>query len=115
MDKVNNIMGGNEIEKLKEHAAITQAVYDDYWRYVRNNGDPINWNVMESLANRANMAANDVTEEEGFDIPTTEDMARWQECTCRPQDALLCPSCLEYNRRKYGDSIPFSGTQEGGE
>ena len=34
---------------------------------------------------------------------------RWQECTCRPQDALLCPSCLEYNRRKYGDSIPFGG------
>ena len=40
---------------------------------------------------------------------TDEDMARWQECSCRPQDALLCPSCLEYNRRKYGDDIPYGG------
>ena len=98
-----------KLEVLKEHARLTQAVYDDYWQYVMNSGDPTNWNVMASLANRANLAANDVTEEEGFPAMTEDDMARWQECTCKPQDALLCPSCLEYTRRKYGDSIPFSG------
>lgn len=36
---------------------------------------------------------------------------RWQECTCRPQDALLCPSCLEYNKEKYGDKIYFEGSK----
>lgn len=35
------------------------------------------------------------------------DLARWQECTCQPQDALLCPSCLRYTREKYGNEIPF--------
>jgi len=35
------------------------------------------------------------------------DKQRWLECSCRPQDALLCPSCLAYNKEKYGDSIPF--------
>ena len=34
-------------------------------------------------------------------------LARWQECTCRPQDALLCPACLRYTREKYGESIPI--------
>jgi len=34
-------------------------------------------------------------------------LQRWQECTCRPQDALLCPVCREYNRQKYGKNIPF--------
>ena len=96
----------NKLEVLKEHAAITQAVYDDYWRYTMHSGQPINWDVMESLANRANLAANDVME---FPPMTDEDRQRWQECTCRPQDALLCPSCLEYTRRKYGDSIPHGG------
>ena len=36
-------------------------------------------------------------------------LLRQQECTCRPQDALLCPSCLEYTREKYGDDIPYGG------
>ena len=98
-----------KLQILKEHARITQAVYDDYWRYVFNHSDPINWNVMVTMAQRANQAANDVTDVEGFGPVTDEDMARWQECTCRPQDALLCPSCLEYNRRKYGDDIPYGG------
>jgi len=34
-------------------------------------------------------------------------LQRWQECTCRPQDALLCPVCREYNRQKYGQNIPI--------
>jgi len=36
-------------------------------------------------------------------------LQRWQECSCRPQDALLCPVCLEYTKEKYGDDIPFGG------
>jgi len=51
---------------LKEHARITQAVFDDYWLYIRTHGDfeYINWPVMESMADRANMAANDLREAE---------------------------------------------------
>jgi len=49
---------------LKEHARITQAVFDDYWRYTMNTGDAINWPVMESMADRANLAANDLREAE---------------------------------------------------
>ena len=46
-----------------EHAKITQQVYDEYWYYVRNHAwCDINWPVMESLANRANMANNDLLE-----------------------------------------------------
>lgn len=36
-----------------------------------------------------------------------EALARWQECTCRPNDALLCPTCREYTRQKYGQNIPI--------
>ena len=44
-----------------EHARITQQVYDEYWYYVRNHSwCDINWPVMESLANRANMANDDL-------------------------------------------------------
>ena len=32
-----------------------------------------------------------------------------EDCTCEPGDALLCPSCRGYNRKKYGDTIPFRG------
>ena len=53
-----------KIEVLKEHASITQQVFDDYWRYTMNHPEPINWPVMESLANRANDAANDLLEAE---------------------------------------------------
>ena len=99
-----------KLEVLKEHARITQAVYDDYLQYtMRWSKRSINWNVMETMAYRANQAANDVTDVEGWGTVTEEDMARWQECSCRPQDALVCPSCLEYNRRKYGDDIPYGG------
>jgi len=34
-------------------------------------------------------------------------LQRWQECTCRPNDALLCPTCREYTRQKYGQNIPI--------
>ena len=112
MDKVNNIMGGNVIEKLKEHAAITQAVYDDYWRYVRNNGDPINWNVMASLANRANLAANDVTEEEEFALNGCQ------------HKTVSYQGSMHFSAGEVDDDIVevcedcgylFSGTEEGGE
>jgi hypothetical protein len=99
-----------KLERLKEHARITQAVYDDYWRFVMNSGDPINWDVMESMAARANAAANDVTDIEGWGPLTMDDMERWRECTCQPQDALLCPSCLRYTKEKYGDNIPVPGS-----
>ena len=102
-----------KLARLKEHARVTQGVYDDYWRFVMNSGDPINWNVMESLANRANLAQNDVHNEEGFPITFEEwkdSMTRFRECTCQPhQDAYLCPVCKEYTDKKYGDSIPFGG------
>ncbi len=51
-----------KLQVLKEHARITQAVFDDYWRYVMNSSDAINWDVMASLANRANLAAEDLLE-----------------------------------------------------
>ena len=53
-----------KLEVLKEHATITQAVFDDYWQYVMNTPDAINWHVMASMADRANMAANDLLEAE---------------------------------------------------
>lgn len=54
-----------KLQVLKEHARITQAVFDDYWEYVRNNDWlDINWNVMESMADRANTAANELREAE---------------------------------------------------
>ena len=55
-----------KLEVLKEHARITQAVYDEYWLHIRNDADwtEINWPVMESLAWRANEAANELREAE---------------------------------------------------
>ena len=36
-------------------------------------------------------------------------LQKFEECTCTPGSSLACSSCREYNRRKYGDSIPFEG------
>ena len=30
-------------------------------------------------------------------------LRKFEECTCTPGSALACPSCREYNRRKYGE------------
>jgi len=83
-----------------EHARITQQVYDEYWYYVRNHAwCDINWPVMESLANRANLANDDLLE--------ARDIAL-NECSCKP-DSDACPVCVAANRQKYGDDIPFRG------
>ena len=36
-------------------------------------------------------------------------LRKFEDCTCAPGSALACPSCREYNRLKYGDSIPYRG------
>jgi hypothetical protein len=39
---------------------------------------------------------------------TDAELAAAERCTCRPQDdAYLCISCRERNRRKYGENIAF--------
>ena len=83
----------------KEHAEITQAVYDDYWQYVMNSGEPTNWEVMESLANRAKMAADDLLE--------ARDVAL-NECSCTPdlpdgRTGHVCAVCL--NREGDDDGL----------
>ena len=89
-----------------EHARITQQVYDEYWYYVRNHAwCGINWPVMESLANRANMANDDLLE--ARNIALNDDSL--QECTCRPDADYLCPVCKAYTDAKYGDDIPYGG------
>lgn len=39
-------------------------------------------------------------------------LRKWEECTCTPGSALACPSCREYNRRKYLGEIPFQVGKE---
>ena len=85
----------------KEHAEITQAVYEDYWQYVMNSGEPTNWDVMESLANRANMAADDLLE--------ARDVAL-NECSCTPdlpdgRTGRVCAVCLNRDNNE----LPFEG------
>ena len=42
---------------------------------------------------------------------TDEEIEEWEtRCNCDPvNDALMCAACLERNRHKYGDSIPYGG------
>lgn len=30
-------------------------------------------------------------------------LKKFEDCTCTPGSALACPSCREYNQRKYGN------------
>ena len=34
-------------------------------------------------------------------------LQKFEDCTCTEGSALACPSCREYSKRKYGESIPF--------
>ena len=106
-----------QLERLQEHARITQAVFDDYWMYTINHSDPINWPIMESMADRANRAANEVTEAytvTKVDRPfTDEEIEIWEtSCSCSPlDDAYLCAACIERNCHKYGDDIPYGSDE----
>ena len=89
-----------------EHAIVARKVYDDYITEMLDNGiTGIDWTEAEYLAKKANDA------EDALDQARHEAL---NECSCTP-DSDACPVCVADNKERYGDSIPFSGTQEGGE
>ena len=53
-----------------------------------------------------------ITRDEKFEVQMSHEewqafLQHFEECTCDKGSALACPSCREYNQRKYGDEIPF--------
>ena len=52
------------------------------------------------------MVNMNITRDEEFEVQLTHEewqafLRKFEECTCTPGSALACPSCREYNRRKY--------------
>jgi hypothetical protein len=81
--------------------------YSDAFDYCRDSNRPVKVRVGNEIAKLFPSGRAEIIGEVIGDDEYSRAQQRWQECTCRPQDALLCPSCLEYNRRKYGENIAF--------
>ncbi len=88
------------VARASKHAEIAKKVYNDYINEMLNNGVPgIEWTEVDKLAKIANEADRNLLQAKHDAL---------NECTCEP-DGDACIVCVNSNRQRHGDTIPYGG------
>jgi hypothetical protein len=95
MDRTNNNMGGRK-EVATVNLQVAAFALQDYQEMLDKSGDAVDAYVYTELRDR-------------FLTAEQEYRSAQHECSCRPDNALVCLACKRWLDAHYGDEIPFRG------